>query len=72
MKGQYWGLLLDIVGVAQAQPSSRKEKRAEQETIVTCFMLGFIHGLDMQVVQEPTWQKSRCGCGAASGRGHPG
>ena len=48
MKGQYWGLLLDIVGVAQAQPSSRKEKRAEQETIVTCFMLGFIHGLDLQ------------------------
>ena len=48
MKGQYWGLLLDIVGVAQAQPSRRKEKGAEWGTSVTCFILGFIHGLDLQ------------------------
>ena len=48
MKGQYWELLLDIVGVAKAQLSRRKEKRAERGTIVTCFILGFIHGLDLQ------------------------
>ena len=33
MKGQYWELLLDIVGVAKAQPSRRKGKRADKERV---------------------------------------